>query len=410
MGLKNYLVRLLTRQVDEAAPVVARQADEVAPVVARTTDDAAALAAARRTADDVAAAIPGLTSRFTSAVGNFFSKPMTLGGIMTFNLGLAATQFGIAATEVHTGGALSEAALRTVVSTTRAAIQSGAVSAETLERHIDSIGAVASVFNAIDKSAQNAAVAGVMLGFADQNSPEAIAAGKNMATSWLLQPGNAAAILGKHMLRAQVIDDAIPDRAAADRALAERLVDDIVHQSQVHALGSNQVTRDDIKAHIARIMAEPNNPLGQVFREGRVANGMRQMWPDLYQQPAVTAPTATDTRPGQQPNDFLARMQGGLQNISTQLGNIPGLGWLGPIFAAIAAIVGFVRDMFNGNNSTAQTDNPNRLQALAANLGETPNLPRVNHDGTPADPITTTPEERRTVIPGITPGMTVVAP
>jgi hypothetical protein len=402
MGIKNYLVRLLTRQVDEAAPVVARQADEVAPVVARTTDDAAALAAARRTADDVVAAIPGLTSRFTSAVGNFFSKPMTLGGIMTFNLGLAATQFGIAAVEVNTGGALSEAALRTVVSTTRAAIQSGAVNAETLERHIDGIGAIASVFNAIDKSAQNAAVAGVMLGFADQNSPEAIAAGKNMAASWLLQPGNAAAILGKHMLRAQVIDDAIPDRAAADRALAERFVDDIVRQSQVHALGDNQVTRDDIKAHIARVMAEPNNPLGQVFREGRVANGMRQMWPDLYQQPAATQPAVTDIR---QPLDFVSRMQSGVENIATQLGNIPGLSWLAPVFAAIAAIIGAVRDMFTGN-TTAQTDNPDRLRALASNLGETVNMPRVTHDGVVADPITVTPDERRVV----TPGLAVAAP
>jgi hypothetical protein len=217
-----------------------------------------------------------------SLLGRVFNSPVTYGGLLIRGAALAAGGYALSAFNVLSGGKLSQSAVETTVDGIRASINSGLVSAENFENAISTAGHAIELSRGVEKAFQNGGVAIALASYEDPTSPDAVSAGKAAALGWTIEPTNLISNIGSHYLRLRLVDDIYPNRDEADLYLAQQLVNDIVDKSYASELGDNQVTEDDVKNLVQKTVAEnPDSPLVKNLFQGRLANGMRQMWPDV---------------------------------------------------------------------------------------------------------------------------------
>lgn len=284
---------------------LANMTRSVAATTATATRTAGTLATTRTAAmgaDDVALAA---TSKATHP-GFWSANPTRLGMAAfatTTTVAPAALIGGLYLTEYHSGGGVTDAALGLAVSSVKTAMENGALSPENLEQKINSLSYIVAVNGAFNKGLQNQYVK-LRMDDPENPSQEDINKGKVAAVTYLALPGQAAFIGARHGVRLAVIDDLYPgNRDQADRHLAEAFVDDIVNGARVTILGDNQLSRDDVKAIFEKAIQNPSEhrEISLLFRSnGRIMNGIKQMWPDIVPDNAgLDAPAQEDVSAGQ---------------------------------------------------------------------------------------------------------------
>lgn len=227
-----------------------------------------------------------LLPRAFSAVSHFAKGSPSRLGIVGVSAASVAAPMGMKAIEHESGGALSEKAFDASVRYLKGKIEDG-VSLQDIEEKMDSLDYIVAVNGAFNKSAQNLYVRQIM----QQNpGPEAVAKGKIAAVQFQLLPDNVIMLGARQAIRTAVADDMFPDRNEADRYLANGLINDIVEKAQVRSLDGNQVNREDVKAVLADIIRNPEkHPHANRFfsDQGRLVNGLKQEWPDVFDTPAA---------------------------------------------------------------------------------------------------------------------------
>ncbi len=419
MGIGS-LIKIFARGADDVAPL----ADDLAGKAARE----AAETAAKKQADDLAAATARNSDNPTvihpagkpvnqidfdkfkeemlTAVATatkqpgFFGRATSRGALMAMTVLPFSAFMGFGAIETQSKGAATSTLVDGVEATLRAGIKAGAITAENLESSVSAATVVHTIYNWVDKSAQNLAVKGALrINGGDGSQPEDIARGKNAALLWLTKPDSIAGIAANMALRASLVDEVIPNKDEADKFLAESFINNIVEKSEVWELGDNQITRDDVKAKLATLLAQDSH-LSGFIKGTRLENGLRQVWPDIF-----PAPQAEENLTAQAPGIVdkfsaaaerltnLTVWQKKLTEMAESVKDIQYLGWMSPIIAFAAAIIGLIVAFFKPDAAeTVQVqtaDGGRKLRDVATALGQGDivlgNV--TNHDGKPQDPI-----------------------
>lgn len=375
---------------EEGGDMLGRISKTLRSIFGRNADDAARAAApnagatAAATADNAAAAVNPLRATHNFMMGAN-TRYVSIG--IPAALATSAVAYNIA--ENETAGGVSAALIDGAVNAVHGAINVGLVDAENLESAINVTTFIGNAMTSIDQSAQNQAV-GVFVVDPETASPEDIAAGQNASLAWLLTPHNAAVLLAKNAARHQLVDHVIDDPQEADRYLAENFINDIVVGAEAAALGEHQVTEEHVRAMITEAMADPGQHpyLSRVLatNDGRLMNGLRQMWPELENVETLqpSPETARDLLPEAmtRARDTAAST---LEETAQQWAQNPQLAFAAPFLSILVAIGNFIQaiaDIFSGNDVMAQSDNPARLQALGAMVGSDPNaVARIDHSG-----------------------------
>lgn len=334
-------------------------------------------------ADDVAPVAP-------QAATSILGAPVTRGGLLAAHATFIGVPLALAATEVATHGAVSQATIDATITGAKAAINAGVFGKEDIEPTINALGFGLELMNPLDISAHNALVSGARNASGEPDSEESINRAKAAAVGYMLMPTQATMLLAKHGLRSQLADELMPDQNEADRYLAESLVNDIVEKSHANALDDHQVTHDDVKKHLQAEFAKPDSAIASMLRGGRLENGLRQMWPDLDTNPGAPAASGSALNNSFQSaaqnaanatNDLQQAAGQQMQNqFMNMLMNVPVLGAIVAAFMKINEWIQDLGSMFSANTS-AQTENPQRLGALLERMGGGAMPEITTHDG-----------------------------
>lgn len=148
--------------------------------------------------------------------------------------------------------------------------------------------------NPLSKTIQNQAVHQVM-GRTEDPTSEQIQAGKIASISTMLvTPQSMVTTMAKYQIRAAAADDMFETQAQADKFIAEKFIDDIIEGSEVNALDGHQVTRDDVRETLSNM--RENGTLANSLIPDRLENGLKQIWPELYETPALNQTQQAGTR------------------------------------------------------------------------------------------------------------------
>jgi len=319
---------------------------------------------------------------FTSAASGmkgFLLGNPTRGGIMLLGATPTIITTAALATEYHTGGALSEMAIDTAISSIKTLAKSDMFTAENMEVVVDSATYLSNVFGALEKSVQNQVVK-VAMKNPENPSMEDIQNGKKAALSFLLlNPENLIAVGIKNKIRTAAIDDLHDDPEEADKYLARKFVQDIIDIAQVRALRGNQIKEEDVI-----------NALPETLKSGmlsaampkRLQNGLKHLWPNAFTvPPKIPGDTSQISQHFNKARSLLGltddhpvSMNNNGNNSFSILNMLKNIPMLGGIIVFLQKVVDFFKPLFgaaDAGNLEIQTNKENRAANIIAKSGHT---------------------------------------